>query len=77
MKNLFSNASGGSGTRLWPSSRKSLPKQFIKFDNIGSLFKQALQRIENLNKCQNLIIFHLKIRFLIKKDLETLNSNQC
>ena len=23
--------SGGSGSRLWPSSRASLPKQFIEF----------------------------------------------
>ncbi|MFL2821448.1 MAG: sugar phosphate nucleotidyltransferase [Candidatus Puniceispirillales bacterium] len=26
--------SGGSGTRLWPSSRASLPKQFINFNRI-------------------------------------------
>ena len=77
MKNLFPVIlSGGSGTRLWPSSRKSLPKQFIKFNNIGSLFKHTLQRIYKLNKCQNLIVVSSKDHeFLIKKDLETFNSN--
>ena len=32
--------SGGSGTRLWPSSRSSLPKQFICFRMMASLYKQ-------------------------------------
>ena len=36
--------SGGSGTRLWPSSRKSLPKQFISFPGIGSLFTRTVER---------------------------------
>ena len=36
--------SGGSGTRLWPSSRKSLPKQFISFPGTGSLFSRTLDR---------------------------------
>lgn len=36
--------SGGSGTRLWPSSRKSLPKQFISFPGTGSLFTRTIER---------------------------------
>ena len=36
--------SGGSGTRLWPSSRKSLPKQFISFPGTGSLFSRTVER---------------------------------
>ena len=36
--------SGGSGTRLWPSSRKSLPKQFISFPGTGSLFARTVER---------------------------------
>jgi len=36
--------SGGSGTRLWPSSRKSLPKQFISFPGTGSLFTHTVER---------------------------------
>ena len=36
--------SGGSGTRLWPSSRKSLPKQFISFPGTGSLFIRTVER---------------------------------
>ena len=40
--------SGGSGTRLWPSSRKSLPKQFIEFPVIGSLFSRTLARASHI-----------------------------
>ena len=40
--------SGGSGTRLWPSSRKSLPKQFIDFPVIGSLFSRTLSRASQI-----------------------------
>ena len=40
--------SGGSGTRLWPSSRKSLPKQFIEFPVIGSLFSRTLARASRI-----------------------------
>ncbi len=37
---------GGSGTRLWPLSRKLYPKQFIKMAEFGgrSLFQNALER---------------------------------
>ena len=40
--------SGGSGTRLWPASRRSLPKQFVKFPVIGSLFTHTLERVAGL-----------------------------
>ncbi|HEQ72655.1 MAG TPA: hypothetical protein ENN69_09215 [Spirochaetia bacterium] len=36
---------GGSGKRLWPLSRTTFPKQFIKFDNRVSLFQQTLLRL--------------------------------
>jgi mannose-1-phosphate guanylyltransferase/mannose-6-phosphate isomerase len=39
---------GGSGTRLWPLSRSSFPKQFLVLsgdDSNQSLFQQAIQRI--------------------------------
>lgn len=39
---------GGSGTRLWPMSRKRSPKQFIKFFNDKSLFELTLERNKDL-----------------------------
>jgi mannose-1-phosphate guanylyltransferase/mannose-6-phosphate isomerase len=40
--------SGGSGTRLWPVSRKNLPKQFLALAGKGTLFQQTLQRTREL-----------------------------
>ncbi len=36
--------SGGSGTRLWPLSRHSNPKQFLKMFGKSSLFQHTLKR---------------------------------
>jgi mannose-1-phosphate guanylyltransferase/mannose-6-phosphate isomerase len=40
--------SGGSGTRLWPVSRKNLPKQFLALAGNGTLFQQTLTRTRQL-----------------------------
>lgn len=37
--------SGGSGTRLWPLSRKALPKQYLELVGEGSLFSQTVARM--------------------------------
>ena len=37
---------GGAGTRLWPKSKVSLPKQFIDFGG-WTLFEKTLLRIKN------------------------------
>ncbi|MBP8017097.1 mannose-1-phosphate guanylyltransferase/mannose-6-phosphate isomerase, partial [Candidatus Gracilibacteria bacterium] len=49
---------GGSGTRLWPLSRKYYPKQFIKFEELGniSLFQMALIRASKISKKENILI---------------------
>ncbi|PXV57268.1 mannose-1-phosphate guanylyltransferase / mannose-6-phosphate isomerase [Dyella jiangningensis] len=36
--------SGGSGTRLWPVSRRNLPKQFLSLTGQGTLFQQTIAR---------------------------------
>ncbi|MCR9179280.1 MAG: sugar phosphate nucleotidyltransferase [Erythrobacteraceae bacterium] len=36
---------GGSGTRLWPLSRKSLPKPFLPLVSEETLFEQAVRRV--------------------------------
>ncbi|WP_242077706.1 AGE family epimerase/isomerase [Brevundimonas diminuta] len=42
---------GGSGTRLWPASRPSLPKQFIPLAGNRSLFQETVARVAGL--CQH------------------------
>ncbi|WP_022671115.1 mannose-1-phosphate guanylyltransferase/mannose-6-phosphate isomerase [Hippea alviniae] len=52
MKNLI--LCGGSGTRLWPLSRKLMPKQFLKLFNGKSLFQLTIER--NIELCDSFII---------------------
>jgi mannose-1-phosphate guanylyltransferase/mannose-6-phosphate isomerase len=40
---------GGSGTRLWPLSRKSFPKQFVPLIDNKSLLQLTLERVAQLN----------------------------
>ena len=79
MKNFFPVIlSGGSGDRLWPKSRKSLPKQFIDFHNIGNLFNHTLKRVDFINKCENLIISSSRdYEHLIKRNLNNLLKEPC
>jgi mannose-1-phosphate guanylyltransferase / mannose-6-phosphate isomerase len=49
--------SGGSGTRLWPLSRKDLPKQFLALvDEEQTLFQQTLARASRLPEAHAPII---------------------
>ena len=42
--------SGGSGTRLWPVSRKLYPKQFIPLRDNRSLFQETIARVKALGE---------------------------
>ena len=39
---------GGSGTRLWPYSRSSFPKQFQSLRGENSLFQETILRLKGL-----------------------------
>jgi len=47
---------GGSGTRLWPLSRKSKPKQFLALGASVSLIREAVVRVGNLAPRENFLI---------------------
>ena len=47
--------SGGSGSRLWPLSRKLYPKQFISLKGDKSLFQSTLERVKDLDGVDNVI----------------------
>ena len=46
-KNYFVILCGGSGTRLWPLSRKKRPKQLLPFLGEKSLLEQTIDRVSN------------------------------
>lgn len=47
---------GGSGTRLWPASRKSQPKQFLKFVGNNTLLEQTYKRMRKGVKADKIFI---------------------
>lgn len=70
--------SGGVGSRFWPFSRQSLPKQFLDFFGTGrSLLQQTFDRFNKIIPTENIYIVsnHLYAD-LIKEQLPQLNDDQ-
>lgn len=70
--------SGGSGTRLWPVSRASYPKQFVNLVDLDrSLLQMTAERINGLNVDHTgwLVVANNEHRFLIADQLELINAN--
>lgn len=55
---------GGSGTRLWPSSRKSYPKQFAPLISDDSLYQMTLRRFSGADFRAPLIMTSDEFRFM-------------
>ncbi len=62
---------GGSGTRLWPASRKLLPKQFLNLtDTSLSLFQQTVLRANALENVESpIVVCNEEHRFLVAEQL--------
>ena len=61
--------SGGSGTRLWPLSRKGHPKQFTSLIGQTSLFQQAAARVSGPGFEPPIVITHADFRFVVLDQL--------
>jgi len=56
---------GGSGTRLWPLSRKQYPKQYLPLVSDNTMLQETLLRLEGLNNLADpIIICNIDHRFL-------------
>lgn len=66
---------GGSGTRLWPLSRKNYPKQFLCLQGEDTLLQQTLKRIAPLNTDQALIVCNDAHYFLCQEQLHSTALN--
>lgn len=60
---------GGSGTRLWPLSRKSWPKQFAPLLGKDSLFQSAARRLSGPDFAAPLVITGEDFRFITTEQL--------
>ena len=56
---------GGSGTRLWPVSRRSYPKQFGQLVQGGSLFRRTLARVAGPGFVDPLLMTNEDFRFIV------------
>ena len=64
---------GGSGTRLWPLSRKSYPKQFSRIVNDKTLFQSSAQRLttsDTLEFGPHITLTNADFRFIIGEQLQ-------
>jgi mannose-1-phosphate guanylyltransferase / mannose-6-phosphate isomerase len=67
---------GGAGTRLWPISRESMPKQFASLVDDRSTFQQVLRRIEDRSDFDRpIIITNSDFRFIVAEQLRECDIN--
>ena len=62
---------GGSGTRLWPLSRKSHPKQFVKLLGEESLFQSSARRMSGAGFAAPSVVTGSDFRFMVVEQLAT------
>ena len=70
--------SGGSGTRLWPLSRESYPKQFLALDSRTkkTLLQNTYERLQGLEGLEKpILICNEDHRFIVAEQFRDLNTN--
>lgn len=60
---------GGSGTRLWPVSRQSFPKQFSRLVGEESLFQATARRLSGDGFAPPVIVTSAEFRFVVRDQL--------
>ena len=60
---------GGSGTRLWPLSRKSYPKQFAPLLGDETLFQASARRVSAAGFAPPVIVTNSDFRFIVTEQL--------
>ena len=66
---------GGSGSRLWPLSRQSYPKQFLQItsSNEGSLLQKTVKRISDIeNLSDPILLCNEEHRFIVAEQMREL-----
>ncbi len=69
--------SGGSGTRLWPLSRKHKPKQFLALFGNNTMFQETLHRLEGLTDLEDpIVVCNSEHRFMVAEQLHELDIDK-
>lgn len=61
---------GGSGTRLWPVSRKAFPKQFAPLIGEETLFQASARRLSGTCYAAPIVMTNSDFRFIVAEQLE-------
>jgi mannose-1-phosphate guanylyltransferase/mannose-6-phosphate isomerase len=67
---------GGTGSRLWPLSRKSYPKQFANLIGTKTLFQQCALRLSSSEKVtftKHVTVTNSDYRFIVAEQLQNVN----
>ncbi len=68
---------GGSGTRLWPLSRRNYPKQFLKLNSKRSLLQETAERLLKVVPVNDIIVMtNNEYKFHVLSDLNALFTTQ-
>ena len=66
--------SGGSGTRLWPLSRKQYPKQYLPLAGDNTMLQETILRLKGLdNLADPIIICNADHRFLVAEQCQQID----
>ena len=70
---------GGSGTRLWPLSRKSYPKQFVQLTGPETLFQASARRLSgtagDIAFSAPMVLTNSDFRFIVTEQLQAAGSD--
>lgn len=65
---------GGSGTRLWPLSRSSFPKQFLRINGKYTMLQSTLKRLNRLDISSSVTICNEEHRFFVAEQLREIDK---
>ena len=66
--------SGGSGTRLWPLSRESHPKQFLPLAGDDTMLQATWQRVAPVATAAPIVVANEEHRFLVAEQLRQIGA---
>jgi mannose-1-phosphate guanylyltransferase / mannose-6-phosphate isomerase len=66
---------GGAGTRVWPESRETYPKQFIALIGARSTFQETVARVSGPMFEPPIVITNHDYRFLVKEQLDEIGAS--
>ena len=66
--------SGGSGTRLWPLSRKEYPKQYLPLVGDNTMLQETILRLNGLDSLADpIIVCNADHRFLVAEQCQQID----